>query len=330
MQSKIEFANDPDVDEFVSWAQNALRCVQVSLAITRRGTGCAGGTLGPGVNNLNASNRFIGIEAITDAYHWRSQWLDRWTDPSQPTLRISGDWVSTKHTIVCLSNLLRGELLKNDPDGTACLDICTEIVKWGGGRNLAAGAVLFLKGLTKLGYLQKYLIDRAKDFDLDNADLNSLGGTLMMNAMLTKVHALVAEDGLPIYDSRVAGAMGALVELYRQSLSSPWQAIPRFLRFPATEDPFGRRSVNGLNVRAGWVPVLNPGVIIRGNGPRGVARRAIEWSSCKIRLGWLIESILKRAIRDGNPFFVDQPTLHDQMHAFEAALFMIGFDVSCL
>lgn len=48
----------------------------------------------------------------------------------------------------------------------------------------------------------------------DEAALSSPIGR--MNSTLAKVHALYATDGLPIYDSRVAGAVASLVELWER------------------------------------------------------------------------------------------------------------------
>ena len=73
--------------------------------------------------------------------------------------------------------------------------------------------------------------------------------------------------------------------------------------------------------------LLDPGVITRGSSPVERLRRANEWSSCKVRLGWLIEEILKKAEMLGRPLFVSEKSVAAKMHAFEAALFMMGFDV---
>src|SRR6185312_17000697 len=53
-----------------------------------------------------------------------------------------------------------------------------------------------------------------------------------MGSMLSKVHALNAKDGLPIYDSRMAAAISALAETHRRDvLRSP--NMPTELSFPA-------------------------------------------------------------------------------------------------
>lgn len=54
------------------------------------------------------------------------------------------------------------------------------------------------------------------------------------------------------------------------------------------------------------------------------ANTAADWSSAKIRLGWLIQAALKQ-----QPLLHDKP-MAEQMRAFEAELFMIGYDVICI
>lgn len=47
------------------------------------------------------------------------------------------------------------------------------------------------------------------------------------------------------------------------------------------------------------------------------------WAQAKIRLGWLLDCVLEKNAK----LFANEPS---RMHAFEASLFMIGYDVRCL
>lgn len=61
----------------------------------------------------------------------------------------------------------------------------------------------------------------------------------------------------------------------------------------------------------------------------GAPETAGQWASAKVRLGWIMESILEKPPKlfsDCRP----APSLADRMHSFEASLFMVGCDVTCL
>jgi hypothetical protein len=205
------------------------------------------------------------------------------------------------------------------------MSACEAVMKWGGSRSLNKGAPLFLTGKGKL--LQKYLIESQKNLSLKNSGLNDILGIDEMNSMLSKVHSLAANDGLPIYDSRVAGSIGALVEIYRQTQKNSWNKVPEELCFKATERDLRRRVHGIINKR---LAVIDPGVMTRGTDPRSKALRAKEWSSNMIRLGWIIESLLEKLNSKGTNPFPAESSKVDKMHAMEASLFMIGYNVKCI
>jgi len=313
--NKTQFLANSYVQGFLVWAAHQLPELKVHLNISLRGTGRSGGRIGPGV-----SGEFTGIENLTEAYHWRAAW----THPRHGLIE-SNDWHSTQISIKRLGSDLKAELLGNSPDDKFCLSVCSAIVAWGGDRNDMVGAIPFLR--TQRKGLPSYLSKVKNTLSLTTADTDGLDGICEMNAMLTKVHALASDDGLPIYDSRVAGAVGSLVELYRQSLAIPWGEIPSPLRFKATDYALRRRA-RGL--RPMRIEVLDPGVITRGSSLPDRSRRAREWSSCKVRLGWLIQGVLVKAEVLGLPLYSCEKSTVDKMHAFEAALFMMGFNVDSM
>jgi len=321
--NKEEFLDNPDVMAFGQWAASALPAISVQLRISNRGTGqvrgCNGDptTFGPGV-----SGRFVGIESITNAY----QWLGRWVDAAGNNTD-SCNWVSTHSSLRGLSQYLK------DCIGNGALievqNCCSQILLWGGDRNPAVGAGRFINELD--GNLINYLIASKQQYSLASANTDHTDSILEMNAMLTKIHALASDDGLPIYDSRVAAAIGCLVEIYRQSMNPPWFSLPDPLVFKSVDNSV-RRRVTGMTGLPH--PVLDPGRICRATTTKGKLVRSREWSSSKIRLGWLMEQIISESITNKKPLFTNLPLLDDsmtaKMHALEAALFMIGFDVTSL
>jgi hypothetical protein len=86
--------------------------------------------------------------------------------------------------------------------------------------------------------------------------------------------------------------------------------LPASLSFPAT---MATRTVLNLFPKA-----LHPGVMVYG-----AAMTVGQWGSAKVRLGWLMGEIIKRLPR----LFAQ---VDNRMRAFEASLFMIGYDVTCL
>jgi hypothetical protein len=199
------------------------------------------------------------------------------------------------------------------------MQICGEILTFGGERNPRSGARPFLNGQASL---TAYLALAQKQLSLSSADLSALGAVSKMNSMLTKIHALASDDGLPIYDSRVAVAIAALVEIYRQKMATRWPSVPKELRFPAVDSERDVRRVF-------------PGALPHGSVASRGAHQTLLWSQAKVRLGWILEEVLRRdPLLFSETEFVGAASsgssMRTRMHAFEAALFMIGYDVRCL
>lgn len=316
--NRVQFNNNSIVSGFTDWAANYLVTLNVDLDVTGSGTGTAGGKRGPGVKLKCTS-----FDQIVNAYHWRSEWVHK-----NEHKHLSDDWVTTKKSLKDLGNWIKYEV--NSGNNKEALAAAKEIVTWGGDRNPNRGAIPFLTSQKNLcGYLKK----SKATFELATADTTKLANITNMNSMLTKVHALLADDGLPIYDSRVAGAIASIVEIYRQSLSSPWSKIPNTLLFKAPDRGECRRRVvalRGSHNNKVPQPGLDPGTFNLSNK----ASKINDWASAKVRLGWLLEAILDKADKNNNPIIKANTPLNgsmpNKMHAFEAGLFMIGFDIQCL
>jgi hypothetical protein len=317
---RIEFLFRPAVIGFVDWAATYLLTIPVNLYISASGTGRADGQRGPGVVGY-----FQGIDAVINAYHWRAQW-----SAADRTVVFSDDWTSTKQSLSQLSHWIQREVNQGLQGGSE--NACYAIIRWGGDRNPNVGATRFVEGLHDV---PGYLSGVRQQLRLSHANTQELDTVLEANSMLSKIYALNASDGLPIYDSRVAAAISSLVEIYRQRTQQPGSEIPEELLFKAAED-IQRRRVLGLDAaRLDFAdPMFDPGVITRGTSVTQKQKRAQEWASSKIRLGWLLNAILEKAEENGAPLLGPGTPLDAnmpaKMHALEAGLFMLGFDVSCL
>ena len=247
--------------------------------------------------------RVKGIEGVLRHYTWKSAGMQK------------GDWPETKIRLTALSVALRSAVRSGINSTT--LDACRDILVWGGNRDWNVGAWPFLAGMANAGTLCQYIADTGASFSLATSRLSALAPPVgLMNSMLTKVYALYARDGLPIYDSRVAAAIASLVEMWRVDTGRSGTPLPPALAFPATT---ASRTVHRLFLNAD-----HPGVMAYG-APVTIT----QWSGAKVRLGWAMRSVLNRLPR----LFADcckTPSLADRIHAFEASLFMIGYDVTCL
>lgn len=286
----IAFRASPDVAAFLDWMATRHRTLSIDLDIKSS-------RFVPG----GIRTRVTGLDALLGHYRW------------QTLGSKEGDWAETRQGLKALGAALRQAIDRGDE--AAALDACGAILAWGGNRNWQKGAYPYLAALHAQRQLVPYLEQARQDFALAGAIVDGpRPQAAKMNSMLTKVHALAATDGLPIYDSRVAAAIAALVEAWRRATGRASAPLPAPLVFPAT---MADRSV--LHLFAG---AEDPGAM--SYAPQKTTETAKRWSSAKIRLGWLMQAILDR---DAGLFAKEAP---DRMHAFEASLFMIGYDVACL
>jgi hypothetical protein len=238
-----------------------------------------------------------GLEEVLQHYSWKAAGMQ------------NGSWNETVNHLTQMTEKLRNAV--DSQNNVDALDACKYILEWGGNRNYKVGAYPFLSQQTNLC---EYLKNAGDTFKLETANLTQLAGpnlpVRLMNSMLTKVHAFYALDGLPIYDSRVAAAIATLIELWRQESNKKINSLPDTLKFPAT---VSTRTVLDL-----FPDAKNPGLMVYGN-----ASTTIQWSGAKVRLGWLMKAII-----NVNLFNEIDEAL--RMRAFEASLFMLGYDVTCL
>lgn len=290
--NRADFLRDPMVADFAAWLGNTLPTLRIDLNLKQS-------RFVPTPVRMTA----VGIDQVLSGYVWRSVGMR------------TGDWHETRSRLAALSGALTTAV--KAADNTAALAACQAILAWGGNRNANVGAAPFLQALADNGTLCLYLRHTTGAFALASADIRQVCPPVeSLNAMLTKVHALCASDGLPIYDSRVAAATAALVELWREQTGRSGAPLPAALAFPATE--------RSRTVRHLFPNARTPGVI-----PRQAPTTCAQWASAKVRLGWLMAHVLTQ-YPEMLSTCCHTPSLADRMHAFEASLFMIGYDVQCL
>jgi hypothetical protein len=249
--------------------------------------------------------RLTGVEAVLENYQWSANWTDK-----NGRSVSSRDWETTK----CSLRRLKSQLRTASSTGTEdnILAACDRVLRWGGDRNAKVGANLFLTGFDQPGQLGTYLRETKAAFDLTKDDPEQLRAVHKMNAMLSKVHALMADDGLPIYDSRVSGAIATMAELYRREKGLT--SLPESIRFPATGGP--RRRVGHFLPDAVDTCHIN-------YSSKNTAR---IWTLAKWRLGRIFRQVLSQNLA----LFKNEGDIASRCHALEASLFMIGYDPSCL
>lgn len=277
------FNADPAVIDFSDWLASKAHSIKIDLEIRKS-------RFVPAKIRKSAH----GFDQVLSLYQW------------------AGDWPQTCATLAGLSSNLKTAVASGNEATT--LKACKDILAWGGNRSFSVGAYPFLDDLHKKSQLCDYIRATGSAFILASANTASIAPPVTrMNSMLTKVHALYADDGLPIYDSRVAAAIASLVELWRDMNGLCSNGLPQALIFPAT---LPTRTVTRL-----FPCAQNPGVMAYG-----ASGTAAEWSGAKIRLGWLLQLVLSK-----NPsLFKHMASMPEKMRAFEACLFMIGYDVMCL
>jgi len=297
--NKSEYLNNADVASFVTWMANKLPDIRAKLAVK------SSSHVPGGINK-----EIVGVQDAIDSYKWRASWVDQ-----NGEFVESMDWDTTSSSLQRLGGRLRNAI---GAGSSEALEACKQVLRWGGDRNGARGALPFLK---KRINLQTYLKDCTRAMSLDAADLGGINNGTdplrvvgEMNSMLTKVHALASRDGLPIYDSRVAATIATLVEMWRRERGLT--SVPEILKFPCL-------SVVRSPLRfASDAP--DPEVLSYDRSL--VEPRTKQWVSAKIRLGWLMGGVLQT----NEKLFSSEGGIARRMHALEAAFFMLGYDVSCL
>jgi hypothetical protein len=292
-----------DVAAFVEWLAMCLPTLEVRLRFARS-------QFVPEGIDAAAS----GIEDVLAHYHWRACWKDSRTGETVE----SGDWVSTRASLERLSAWLRESVARGDELSAA--KAARGVLRWGGVR----GAIPFIEAAVRRNALCAYLNELAPLLALDGQQtLDALhrGNVQRFDSGMTKIHALFDTTGSPIFDSRVGAALAKLYEMFRRD--SLRDGVERgSLGFPSGSAR-GRQIRNpgdlGLNYAAS--PQFHTSQV-----------RREDWARWQLRAGWIIRAVLKK----NGELFANEPAgeaashMAARCHAFEAALFMIGYDLRSL
>lgn len=284
-----QFLAQPEVQSFIAWLEANLPTLTFKLRFK--------------------SSKFVpdglvtdvqGFEQVLEHYCWKASWLD-----THPSAVDSQTWPETRRSLGQLREWLTSAV--NAGDEQQALHACLQILRWGGVR----GAIPFLHRLAANNELSRYLKKLAVLVSLDGGnDLDDLDTSSVerFDAGLTKIHALLDISGSPIYDSRVGAAIAMLYSMFRQQWVGGGKPL---LAFPSG-------AARGSQIR-------NPGAFLNGlAAPQFSAIDYAEWARWQVRLGWIIRDLLKRT-----RWFAEQGTLPARCHAFEASLFMLGYDLRC-
>jgi hypothetical protein len=284
-----QFLAQPEVESFVVWLVEHLPKLPFTLNFKPS-------KFVPG----GLKTQVQGFEQVIEHYRWKASWQDSNHSPVD-----SQTWGETQRSLGQLREWLTSAVRAGDEQ--KALQACLQVLRWGGVR----GAIAFLHRLAAKGqltaYLQKMALHMSLDGDNDLNDLDAVG-VERFDAGLTKIHALLDTSGSPIYDSRVGAAIGMLYSRFRLQ----WTGS----RNPLLAFPSG--AARGTQIR-------NPGAFVDGlAAPQFTAIAYAEWARWQVRLGWIIRAVLERT-----EWFADQGTLPERCHAFEASLFMLGYDLRC-
>lgn len=275
---KSQYLANQDVASFVKWLQQYLTTIDVNLNL-KNSKFVRGGLIA----------QATGISQLITYYRW------------------NGDWAHNTTLISAFRTQLANELNSTSSQQTL-FNVCQKVLVWGGDRNSKNGATPFLQEKLQNGTLREYLTKSKACLTLNDADTSNIQAIESMNSMLTKVHAFAADDGFPIYDSRVAAAVAALIEIYRLNNHMNWETVPAVLKFPSLDR---KRTVQHLSATA----------LSHGN----MNRNSQLWTEANIRLGWILQEAIQ-----STQLLQDQGDIPARMHALEACLFMMGYDVACL
>ncbi|MBZ5788834.1 hypothetical protein K8353_01840 [Burkholderia contaminans] len=292
-----DFVAQRPVADFVRWLAEHLPTLRVQLRFARSKFVPDG-----------LDRRVDGIENVLANYCWNSAWID----PDTGRRIESHDWRTTRASLRQLSILLRAAVASGDDDRAGA--VAREVLRWGG----VFGAIPFIESKVRNRAFCAYLQSLAPLFVLDGSQTtNDLHARNIerFDAGLTKVHALLDTTGSPIYDSRVGAALAMLYERFRHDAGQSG----------VHHDPLGFPSgqARGDQIR-------DPGDLGFSAAPQFYTRRvpAECWARWQVRAGWIIRAVLERTT-----LFADEPHGNDaspiaaRCHAFEAALFVIGYDI---
>lgn len=286
--TKADYLNSNDVQDFISWLVADLTSEKFKHSYI-----------------LRQSKRNWSCDSLYDAYK-KYEW--GFSAVEELGIEAGSTFEENSRALARLQQKLRASLVQKDNVATCNASIA--IVKWGG---VANGNMIWLK--KNLEGLSEYL-NQVRD-RFNQQDISHLPKDLRFNAGMTKIYSLACDE-LIIYDSRVAAALGWLVATFCEETER--SVVPDNLNFPWAPAKEGADAVNPKN----RCPNINNLKFQRLYSSQRPLQHAI-WNG---RASWLLAEVLDAAQKNQkNPFADDGLSSSEQLRAFEAALFMIGYDL---
>jgi hypothetical protein len=290
--SREQFFCDPHVEEFVDWLSAKAEHIGVNLNIKKSSY----------VTDA-ISKKCLGLEEVLSHYCWKSSWRH----PITNQVVVSEDWKETKSSLNHLSKILK--LAVDQKDNKKAMLICKEILKWGGDRNPKQGATPQLAKLQSKETLVSYLVNAKNIIDANSLDTKEISTTVIYSgSMWTKIYALLSTTGAPIYDTRVSAAAAALVSLFLKEK-----------RLDLTKNHLVDFSVPHRQERRSHIMFVNSEKMFFTT----LQNNSSRWTEDTIKLSWLMDAVLAKS----EGLFSQEDSIISRKHAFEASLFMVGYDV---
>lgn len=211
---------------------------------------------------------------------------------------------ANKQVLDHLATTLRRALVAGD--SAALTSAAISVMKWGGTEK---GNTDVLRRMEREGTTVAYFRDAASVFGPDALDEAAVeDGRIRSNAGFTKIYSLLRDDFV-IYDSRVAAALALMVIAYCQEAGL--EKVPVGLAFRVMPAKEGANARHRKLRQPEW----------RGLAFSKVNNSHLNHARSNVMANWVLGETLQ-----GTPFHATTPD--KDLRALEAALFMVGYDLS--
>ncbi|MEE4243978.1 MAG: hypothetical protein V2I33_01125 [Kangiellaceae bacterium] len=246
-----------------------------------------------------------------------------WRSSNIRTCKRLEDFNSTESYLKKMSNDLKCELAKDNPDELKVKLLCIEILIWGGVNKPKIATFLRGNGLYRDLDIAQYLkqVQRFFSTPIDTSTndymvtVNGKAVPIEIDSGTTKILALICDDFI-IYDSRVGAAIAYLVRLWSEKSQS---GIPKILQFRWGLDSskvaklYNRRNPDYGNDNS---------VFKVFSDTSGGLDKRIERLNYNIYANWILTECVNRSSK-----LTALSTSH-ALRALEAALFMVGYTIN--
>ncbi|MBO0937387.1 hypothetical protein J2I47_12595 [Fibrella sp. HMF5335] len=288
--NKLNFLKDQHVQNFIEWIKHKLDQKKSFLHSYKL------------QKNVRGQEWFC--DSIYSAFE-NYKWNYVYTHPTNQNRLTGCSFIDSEKALNELSKTLREAI--ETQDDKLCVSCCMSILEWGGILSKNKDNIEKIK-TSKRG-IANYLKNVQHRLSLSVIDLEKDCEGIIMNAGFSKIYSLIISDFV-IYDGRVGAALGLLVRKYCEDNSL--LIVPEQLRFS-----YG----NSRTVLSGIQNRRNPST--EKYKFFSLNNSSLKHIQNNIKANWLAKEIVDRHDSRFKSLHMDR-----QLRAFEAALFMIGYDVS--